>query len=361
MKETILVTGACGEVGKSMINSLSANKDIKIVATGLRESPTYNCPKVEYISGDIINPEILDSIFAKHTITSIFHFAGLLSSGCERNPLRGHLVNVDGGLRVLEFARKSSLRIKKPVRVIFPSTIAAYGLQPNEKEHPTKETEGLSPITIYGAAKIHMERLGYYYSTNYGMLVDESERAFIDFRAVRFPGLLCSNTVPTGGTSDYGAEMLHAAAQGKPYKCFVRPDSRLPFMTMPDALRALLTLWQAPAKDLTQRVYNVHGFSVSAAELREETLKYFPNAQIGYEITEGRQKIVDSWPFAIDDSAARKDFGWSPKYNLEFAFSEYLVPGVKKYYNLDGDTADVRRESTGLRSDTGGDQVCGTL
>ena len=369
MKEVILITGACGEVGKSMTNFLSSNPDLEIIATGLTKSPTFASPSVKYYRGDITDPVLLTTILENHTVTSIFHFASILSSGCERNPSLGHKTNVEGGFNVLEFARKSSKKAKSRVKVIFPSTIAVYGLTPDQKKSPTKESEGLTPITIYGAMKIHMERLGDYFSTNYGMLVDPADRAFIDFRAVRFPGLLCSNTIPTGGTSDYGAEMLHAAAQGLAYNCFVRPDSILPFMTMPDAIRALIGLWQAPAESLTQRVYNVHGFSASAEELRLETLKHFPKAAIGFEVTPGRQQIVDSWPFAIDDSAARKDWDWNPKYNLEHAFAEYLVPGLQKFYGtsaqqepgLNIEVSNVRRESTGIRSGSGGDQISGTV
>ena len=154
----------------------------------------------------------------------------------------------------------------------------------------------------------------------------------IDFRALRFPGILSATTVPTGGTSDYGPEMLHAAAQGKAYACFVSREATLPFMTMKDAVRALLMLAQAPAALLTRKVYNVNAFTVTAQEIEEEVLRHFPAAQITYVPHEKREAIVHSWPGQYDDSAARRDWGWKPESGLMEAFRDYLVPGVKARY-----------------------------
>jgi nucleoside-diphosphate-sugar epimerase len=149
---------------------------------------------------------------------------------------------------------------------------------------------------------------------------------------VRFPGLISAVTVPSGGTSDYGPEMLHAAAKGEPYQCFVRPDTRIPFMAMPDGVDALLQLAAVPREQLTLTAYNIRAFNPSADEIREIVLKEFPSAEITYEVDRRRQGIVDSWPEEVEDSAARRDWGFMPKYDLNRAFDEYLMPAIRKRY-----------------------------
>jgi nucleoside-diphosphate-sugar epimerase len=173
--------------------------------------------------------------------------------------------------------------------------------------------------------------LGIYFSEYYRQLAVE-QPVMLDFRAIRFPGLISAFTVPSGGTSDYGPEMLHAAAKGEPYACFVRPDVRIPFMAMPDAVKSLLQLNAALAEALSQRVYNVTSFSLSAEEFRAQVLRYFPDAEITYEPDLKRQTIVDSWAADMDDSAARRDWGWAPDYDLDRAFGEYLVPNIRARY-----------------------------
>jgi threonine 3-dehydrogenase len=154
----------------------------------------------------------------------------------------------------------------------------------------------------------------------------------LDFRSLRFPGLISAFTVPSGGTSDYGPEMLHAAAKSEPYACFVREDVRIPFMVMPDAVTALLRLTDAPREALSRRVYNVTSFSLSAADFRDWVLKSLPEAQISFEPDVKRQAIVDSWPADLDDSPARRDWGWQPEYSLDRSFTEYLVPNITNRY-----------------------------
>jgi nucleoside-diphosphate-sugar epimerase len=150
----------------------------------------------------------------------------------------------------------------------------------------------------------------------------------VDFRCIRFPGLISAATVPSGGTSDYAPEMIHLAARGQPYACFVRPETRIPFMAMPDSVDALLKLATVPRERLTRNVYNIGAFSPSAAEIRELVLREFPKADITTKVDVKRQGIVDTWPADVDDSAARRDWGLAPKYDLKAAFAEYLVPGI---------------------------------
>ena len=150
----------------------------------------------------------------------------------------------------------------------------------------------------------------------------------VDFRVVRFPGLISATTRPSGGTSDFASEMVHSAARGVPYECFVQPETRIPFMAMPDAAQALLTLADAPRERLSQAAYNVSGFNPTAAEIREVVAAAFPGARIAYRIDPNRQGIVDSWPADVDDSAACADWGFRPAYGFDRAFREYLIPTI---------------------------------
>jgi nucleoside-diphosphate-sugar epimerase len=185
---------------------------------------------------------------------------------------------------------------------------------------------------MYGCNKLYCEHLGRYYAEHYKQLAVETLSGKVDFRCVRFPGLISAVTVPSGGTSDYAPEMLHAAAGGKPYACFVRPDTRIPFMAMPDGVDALLSLAQAPKERLTRSVYNVGAFNPSAEEIRRRVAQAFPGSRLTFEPHLKRQRILDSWPADVDDSAARRDWGYAPRYDEERAFAEYLVPTIRERY-----------------------------
>ena len=241
---------------------------------------------------------------------------------------------MEATLALLKLAAEESQWRKRPVQFIFPSSIAAYGLPDREtKAHfqRVREFEWNQPRTMYGCNKLYCEMLGNYFSRHYRQLAAEQPPT-IDFRCVRFPGLISAVTMPSGGTSDYAPEMLHAAAQGKPYACFVREEARIPFLAMPDAVRALRLLAQAPQTRLTRLVYNVTSFSLSAAQVRDRVLAAYPAAAISFEPDLKREAIVDSWPADIDDSAARLDWGWAPEYDVDRAFAEYLIPGIRERY-----------------------------
>jgi nucleoside-diphosphate-sugar epimerase len=277
----------------------------------------------------------LEEIDDLHEIDRIFHLAGILSSGGERHPQRAHEVNVTGTLNVLELARKQSEFRRDPVQVVLASTIAVYGIPSLAIKQTTGavcEEEHLRPVTMYGANKLYCESLGNYYARFFGLLEEGSTRTKIDFRCVRYPGLLNAHTLPTGGTSDYAPEMVHALAQERPYSCFVRPDTRIPFMMMPDALRALVMLSDTPRARLTRSVYNVAAFSPSAAEIGTLLSMRFPNGSISYVPHAQRQMIVDSWPEYIDDTAARNDWGWTAPDFFDEALDTYLIPAVYQKY-----------------------------
>jgi threonine 3-dehydrogenase len=186
---------------------------------------------------------------------------------------------------------------------------------------------------MYGCNKLYCEKLGIYYSKYYGQKhLDDHPPYMLDFRAIRFPGLISAFTLPSGGTSDYGPEMLHAAAQGKSYGCFVREDTRISFMAMPDAIKSLLMLLDVPREKLRHQVYNISAFALTAGEFRDRAIGAFPGAQISFEPNSRRQGIVDSWPEDVDDALARADWDWQPDYNVDAFFDEYFLPEIRKRY-----------------------------
>lgn len=333
-KKVILVTGASGEIGTALIDQLLKQGVKDILSLDIRPLPDFLQSKIVHIVGDICDRALLERLVSEYEIDTIYHLAALLSTRAEFTPEAAHRVNVEGTLGLLQIASDQSDWRGKPVLFIFPSSVAIYGLPDlaTKAQFPrVREWEWNYPRTMYGSNKLYCEMLGVYYSKYYRQLAVERP-VMVDFRSVRFPGLISAFTVPSGGTSDYGPEMLHAAAQGKPYACFVRADTRIPFMAMPDAITALLKLAAAPAEKLSRRVYNVTSFSLSAGEFRDWVLKAFPDAQITFEPDLRRQAIVDSWPEDMNDNDARRDWGWQPEYNLERSFSEYLVPNITRRY-----------------------------
>jgi nucleoside-diphosphate-sugar epimerase len=195
-----------------------------------------------------------------------------------------------------------------------------------------REDEWNTPTTMYGCNKLYCEHLGRYYARHYKQLAADPTAGRVDFRCVRFPGLISALTMPSGGTSDYAPEMIHAAARGEPYACFVRPDTRIPFMAMPDAIDALQLLASVPRDRLTRTAYNLTAFSPAASDICDVVEQAFPNAKITFEVDRKRQHIVDSWPAEVDDTAARRDWGFAPRYDFSRAFDEYLIPTIRERY-----------------------------
>jgi nucleoside-diphosphate-sugar epimerase len=332
----ILITGAGGEVGHGLLSAMKDAGRRDIVAVDLRDfNDEQRALCREFFVGDICQTPLLHRLQSMFEITEIHHLAALLSTRVEFAPEAGHEVNVGGTLNLLHLAADQARSHGKPVKFLFPSSIAVYGLddlEAKERAGAVPEDSYNRPTTMYGCNKLYCEHLGRYYASHYRQLVKDQVDHVVDFRAIRYPGLISADTIPSGGTSDYAAEMIHAAAEGKPYACFVRPDTRIPFMTMPDAIDALLALASADEKSLSRCVYNVTSFSPSAADLAALVSEFFPGAQISFEPDVKRQAIVDSWPADIDDSAARNDWGHSPKHDLRGAFEEYLVPRITARY-----------------------------
>lgn len=335
-KPVVLVTGANGEIGRSLLQRLHADGRYRVVTVDLTPLPEkYRGLCLETYAGNIMDRYLLDQIAAHHEIEVVFHLAALLSTRGERDPELAHQVNVEGTLHLLRVAQNQSGRLGRAVRFIFPSSIAVYGLPSLEEKTRAgrvKEEDWNVPITMYGCNKLYCEHLGRYFTSYFRQLGALANAARLDFRSLRFPGLISAETVPTGGTSDFGPEMLHAAAQKQPYKCFVGPNAKIPFMAMPDAVTSLVGMLEADRSKLTQTVYNISGFSVSAQEIAERVKKSFPGADISFEPDAVRSKIVDSWPEDIEDERARADWGWKPAYDFARAFDEYLVPNIQKRY-----------------------------
>jgi len=333
-KKSVLITGAAGEIGDALIKSLASQDHHDIITLDVRTLSLDNLSQVKHIQGDLLDKSLLARLVSEFEFVAIYHLAALLSTRAEFTPEAAHEVNVEGTLGLLKLASEQSQWRGEPVKFVFPSSIAAYGmpdLETKERFPRVREWEWNYPRTMYGCNKLYCELLGTYYSQHYRQLAAERP-VMLDFRCVRFPGLVSAFTVPSGGTSDYGPEMLHAAAQNIPYACFVREDAAIPFMAMPDAITALLRLANAPQQALTRRVYNVTSFSLTAAEFRQRVIKAFPNAQITFKPDLKRQGIVDSWPAGLNDNDACKDWGWQPEYDVDRSFDEYLVPNIRRRY-----------------------------
>lgn len=335
-KPVILITGAGGEIGHGLIQQLAEEGESAIITVDLNPLDESLCNKVarEFV-GSILDRNLLDRILSEYEVDMVFHLAAILSTRGEFTPVTAHQVNVEGTLNLLDFAQSQGESHGRSVVFLYPSSIAAYGLPDLRTKAAAgrlKEHEWTLPTTMYGCNKLYCEHLGRYYNLHYKQLAAEKLSDKVDFRAIRFPGLISAVTVPSGGTSDYAPEMIHAAAQGRPYACFVRPDTRIPFMAMPDAVGALLKLARADRRRLTQNVYNITAFNPSAEEISRLVLAGFPDARITFEPDVKRQAIVDSWPADVDDSAARSEWALDPVYDLEGAFATYLIPNIRERY-----------------------------
>ncbi len=335
-KPVVLVTGANGEVGHGLIEGLAADGHEDILAMDLdpvEESLARHC-RATFV-GNILDRHLMERIVSEYEVREIYHLAALLSTRAEYAPETAHQVNVEGTMGLLQLALEQSSWRGEPVKFLFPSSIAVYGLPDlatKERAGKVKEYEWTNPTTMYGCNKLYSENLGRYFAQHYRQLAADADVRRLDFRCLRFPGIISAMTLPTGGTSDFAPEMVHAAAEGKPYPCFVREDSIIPFMVMPDAIQALRLLAAADAAHLKRRIYNVTSFSLTAGEIRERVVRAFPGADITFEPDLKRQAIVDTWPLDVDDGPARREWGWQPGYDVVRAFDEYLVPEITRRY-----------------------------
>lgn len=323
-----LITGAAGEIGQALLQRLAEGGGQPVVTVDLRPLPTGEAGRAhrEHFQGDILDPALWERLLHQYRPTLIFHLAAILSTRAESIPALAHRVNADGAARLLAMAADLATP-DEPVRFVFPSSIAVYGLPTREAKEaaaPVSEDDHLDPATLYGAQKLYIERLG---------ATVERLAGGLDFRAVRLPGLISSDTLPQGGTSDWAPELIHAAAQGEPYCCFVDRKARLPFCAMPDAVEGILRLAFRERASLTRSAYNLGGPSLSAAEIIARVARDFPDLEVRFRLDPARDRIVASWPGAVDDTAARRDFGFAPRHDHETLFSRYLIPGIRRRYH----------------------------
>ena len=339
MREKItLITGANGEIGQELIKTLSKNTTLKLVALDLHPA-VDNIKNLLYenITGNILDKNLLEQISSTYEINEVYHLAALLSTRAEFAPHIAHEVNVTGTLNMLTLAVEQAKSQGNAIKFFFPSSIAIYGfnnIDIKKQAGAISEEEHCNPITMYGCNKLYCEKLGIYYSTHYHQLSEDYQNNLIDFRSIRFSGLISDTTEPQGGTSDYIPQMLHAAARGETYQCFVTQNTRMPFMTMFDAINSVTQLMNAHNKNIHSRVYHLSAFNPTPQEFANVLKTYFPNFQIEYEINNKRQQMVNSWPIDLNCNKAKNEWGWQSFHNLESAFSDYLIPGIKKQYNI---------------------------
>jgi nucleoside-diphosphate-sugar epimerase len=337
-KPVVLITGAGGEIGHGLVTRLAASGSPIVTVDVTPLDSSLSSLVVREFTGSVNDAALLDRILSEFEVERVFHLAAVLSTRAEFTPVTAHHVNVEGTLNLLEFAQREGESHGRPVVFVYPSSIAAYGLPSLETKISVgriREDDYTHPRTMYGCNKLYCEQLGRYYAKHYKQLSADTVSR-VDFRSVRFPGLISAVTVPSGGTSDYAPEMIHAAAKREAYECFVRPDTRIAFMAMPDGIDALLALASAPRDRLTRTEYNLTAFSPSAAEIRDMVLAAFPGVSIDFRVDAKRQGIIDSWPADVDDSCARADWGFVPQFDFDRAFREYLIPTIRKRYNTDG-------------------------
>jgi threonine 3-dehydrogenase len=329
-KTAVLVTGANGEIGRALLASLAADGGYSIVTLDLTPLPdAARAFASATYAGNIMDRYLLDQIAAHHDVDVVFHLAALLSTRSERDPELAHRVNVEGTLNVLRAAQSQSSRLGRPIRFLFPSSIAVYGLPTLDEKRAVgavREEQWNVPMTMYGCNKLYCEHLGRYFTFHARQLGALSAAARLDFRSLRFPGLISASSVPSGGTSDFGPEMIHAAAKRERYTSFVEPDAKIPFMAMPDAVQALVDLALAERTSLSACVYNVSAFSVTARAIAERAARAFPGARVDYAPDPARSRIVASWPEDLNVARAVKDWGFAPCLSWERMFDDYLVP-----------------------------------
>jgi len=307
-KEKILVIGASGQIGVELtmaLRKLYGNNNV--IASDLREENELLKGSGPYVSLDVMNKEMLHVQVIRQNITQIYLLAAILSATGEKNPNLAWHLNMQSLLNVLDIAREEKLN-----KVYWPSSIAVFG--PTSPKQDCPQQTIIEPTTVYGISKYAGEFWCNYYHQRYG----------VDVRSLRYPGLISYKSAPGGGTTDYAVEIFHEAIEHKKYTSFLKEDTYLPMMYMPDAIRATIELMEAPAENISIRTsYNLAGMSFSPKEIGNEIKQHIPSFEMSYQ-PDYRQAIADSWPASIDDSVAHKDWGWKAEYDLSKMTADML-------------------------------------
>lgn len=304
-QDKILVIGAGGQIGAVLTEALrEVHGPDQVVASDLRDLGQQAGPTATL---DALDPQALEDLVKKWGITQIYHLAAILSANGEKNPLWAWDINMRSLFNVLEIARSRNLH-----KVYFPSSIAVFGREAVHTETPQNEV--LIPETVYGISKVAGENWANYYYRRYG----------VDVRSLRYPGIIGYQSMPGGGTTDYAVDIYHYAVRQEAYQCFLSAKTRLPMLYMPDAIRGTLELMEAPSNRLSVRTsYNLAGMSFTPDEVAESIRQLMPKFKISYK-PDFRQAIADSWPASINDSAARRDWGWKPEFDLQAMTKDML-------------------------------------
>jgi nucleoside-diphosphate-sugar epimerase len=296
----ILIIGACGQIGTELVLTLREKYDNQsVIASDVRE----NCPEIlangPYVQLDILNREEVRNYVIEQKIEQVYLLAALLSATAEKNPDFAWKLNMEGLFTILDLAKEGHLK-----QIFWPSSIAVFG--PTTPKNNTPQLAFMEPSTVYGISKLAGENWCAYYHAKFG----------VDVRSIRYPGLISYKSPPGGGTTDYAVDIFYKAKAGQEFSCFLKEDTELPMMFMDDAIRATIELMNADSKTLTVRTsYNIAGCSFTPEQIAEQIHKHIPDFQISYN-SDFRQAIADSWPNSIDDSVAKKDWGWSSQYDL---------------------------------------------
>lgn len=309
--ERTLVIGANGQIGSELVEALAAKHGAdNVVATDIGACSLYGARRYETV--DVLDASRVARIVEEDGITQVCLLAAMLSATGEQAPLKAWTLNMNGLLNILELARERK-QAGRPLKVFWPSSIAAFG--PHTPAVDTPQLAVMDPTTIYGISKQAGERLCEYYFSKFG----------IDVRSIRYPGIISHKSPPGGGTTDYAIAIFHAARRGERYTCYLAPETTLPMMYMPDAIRATIELMDAPAGQIRVRsAYNVAGLSFSPRELEEAIRQRVPAFEIVYQ-PDYRQEIAASWPHSLDDTYARADWGWRAKIGLEELVADMLA------------------------------------
>lgn len=312
MKSIILVIGANGQLGSVLIKALQDKYGKEnVVASDLRIKDGFN-GVFEII--DATDFERIQEVVTKYQVTQIYHLAAILSARGEENPLKTWDINMKTLFNVLEISRLNNID-----KVFYPSSIAVFGEGAPQDNTPNNAL--LDPATVYGISKAAGENWGQYYFMKYGL----------DVRSIRYPGVIGYQSLPGGGTTDYAVDIYHKAVLNESFNCFLKKDTTLPMIFMEDAIRATLELMDAPKENIKTRTsYNIAGSSFSPEEIATEIRKTYPNFEIEYT-PDFRQNIADKWPRSIDDSIARNEWNWKPKYNLE-TITKTMIEKLKEQY-----------------------------
>ncbi|MFX0091520.1 MAG: NAD-dependent epimerase/dehydratase family protein [Candidatus Hodarchaeota archaeon] len=295
----ILVTGSYGQIGTELIGALRKKYGGEnVIATGRKKPPAILRKDGPYYQLDVLDTNQLHAILVDNEIDIVIHNASVLSATGEKNPQLAYKTNVEGAYNVLE-----AVRILKLDQVMIPSSIAAFG--PSTPKENTPNDVIMRPTTMYGVTKVFIELLGEYYTLRYDL----------DFRSLRYPGIISSEALPGGGTTDYAVEIFYEALKNKKYTCFLAKDAALPMMYMPDCIKSTIDLIEADSSKFVHRSFNVTAMSFTPEDIANEIKKHIPDFKIDYK-PDFRQQIAESWPRSLDDSVAKEEWGWKPDYDL---------------------------------------------